>query len=79
VAAAVDVAPALHSRKKFAASEALEGYQGLLARKDHAEGWNWDHVDRAGEWIAGLYQPWGKLEKGAEWRARVEAWRAAKP
>jgi non-specific serine/threonine protein kinase/serine/threonine-protein kinase len=69
---------ALAGEKKYAEAEPmlLDGYQGLLARKEHVEVWNWDQIDHAGGWIAGLYQYWGKPEKAAEWRARLKSDRA---
>jgi eukaryotic-like serine/threonine-protein kinase len=60
----------LAGQKKYAEAEPLllEGYQGMLARKDRMEVPNRYHLDRAREWIVQLYQAWGKREKAAEWR-----------
>ena len=73
------VGAALAGQEKYAEAEPLllEGYQGLLARKDRVEVWNRDQLDSAGEWVAGLYQSWGKPQKSAEWRARLKTGRSA--
>ena len=59
-------------QKKYAEAEPLllEGYQGMVARKDKMEIGNWYHLDRAREWIVQLYQAWGKPEKAAEWKKK---------
>ena len=60
----------LTGQKKYAEAEPLllEGYQGMLARKDRMTAGDWYHLDRAREWIVQLYQAWGKPEKAAEWK-----------
>ena len=60
----------LAGQKKYAEAEPLllEGYQGMLARKDRIEVPYWDNLDRARGWIVQLYQAWGKPEKAAEWK-----------
>ena len=62
----------LAGQKKYAEAEPLllEGYQGMVARKDKIEVLNWYHLDRAREWIVQLYQAWGKPEKVAEWKKK---------
>jgi tetratricopeptide (TPR) repeat protein len=62
----------LAGRKKYAEAEPLllEGYQGMVARKDKIEVLNWYHLDRAREWIVQLYQQWGKPGKAAEWKKK---------
>jgi hypothetical protein len=57
-------------QKKYAEAEPLllEGYQGMVARKDKMEAADQYHLDRAREWIVQLYQAWGKPEKAAEWK-----------
>ena len=62
----------LAGQKKYAEAEPLllEGYQGMIARKDRIEASNWYNLDRAGEWIVQLYQSWGKPQKVAEWRKK---------
>jgi hypothetical protein len=60
----------LAGQKKYAAAEPLllEGYRGMVARKDHIAVADWYHVDRARDWIVDLYQAWGKPGKATEWR-----------
>jgi len=60
----------LAGQKKYAEAEPLllEGYQGMLARKERTWVPNWYHLDRAREWIVQLYQAWGKPKKAAEWQ-----------
>jgi hypothetical protein len=62
----------LAGQKKFAEAEPLllEGYQGMLARKERMAVPDWYHLDRAREWIVQLYQAWGKPAKAAEWRKK---------
>lgn len=63
----------LAGQKKFADAELLliEGYQGMLARKDRIAVSDRYHLDRAREWLLQLYQAWGKPEKTAEWEGRT--------
>jgi len=60
----------LAGQKKYSEAEPLllEGYQGMLARKDRMAVSDRYNLDRAREWIAQLYQAWGKPAKAAEWR-----------
>jgi tetratricopeptide (TPR) repeat protein len=62
-------------QKKYVEAERLllEGYQGMLARKDRIDVPDWYQLDRAREWIIQLYQAWGKPEKAAEWREKLKA------
>ncbi|HEV3117397.1 MAG TPA: serine/threonine-protein kinase [Gemmataceae bacterium] len=62
----------LAGQKKYVEAEPLllEGYQGILARKDRMGVPDWYHLDRAGEWIVQLYQDWKKPEMAAEWRKK---------
>ena len=62
----------LAGQKKYADAEPLllEGYQGMVARKDKIEVPNWYHLDRAREWIVQLYQAWGKPAKAVEWKKK---------
>ena len=62
----------LAGEKKYAEGEPLllEGYQGMLARKDRIAVPDHYHLDRAHKWLVDLYEAWGKPEKAAEWRAR---------
>jgi non-specific serine/threonine protein kinase/serine/threonine-protein kinase len=60
----------LAGQKKYAQAEPLllEGYQGMLARKDRIAVPDRYHLNRARECILQLYQDWDKPEKIAEWR-----------
>jgi tetratricopeptide (TPR) repeat protein len=62
----------LAGQKKYAEAEPLllEGYQGMLARKDRVAVPDRYHLDRAREWLVQLYQSWGKPAKAAEWRKK---------
>ena len=66
------VGASLAGQKKYAEAEPLllEGYQGMVARKDRMEVPDWYHPDRAREWLVQLYQAWGKPEKAAEWKKK---------
>jgi tetratricopeptide (TPR) repeat protein len=59
-------------QKKYAEAEPLllEGYQGMLVRKDRIALPDRYHLDRSHEWLVQLYQAWGKPEKAAEWRKK---------
>jgi non-specific serine/threonine protein kinase/serine/threonine-protein kinase len=65
----------LAGQKKYAESEPLllEGCQGMESRKDKMMATERYHLDRAREWIAQLYQAWGKPEKAAEWKPQNKA------
>jgi serine/threonine protein kinase/tetratricopeptide (TPR) repeat protein len=60
----------LAGQKKYAEAEPLllEGYKGMMARKDRMGVPELYHLDRAREWLLQLYQAWGKPEKAAESR-----------
>jgi hypothetical protein len=62
----------LAGEKKYAEGEPLllEGYQGMLARKDRISVPDHYHIDLAHKWLVDLYEAWGKPEKAAEWRAK---------
>jgi len=62
----------LSGQKKYAEAEPLllEGYKGMLARKDRIAVPDRYHLDRAHEWLVQLYQAWGKPAKAAEWRKK---------
>jgi eukaryotic-like serine/threonine-protein kinase len=63
----------LAGQKKYAEAEPLliEGYEGMMARKERIEVPDWYQLDRAAEWIIQLYQSWGKSEKADEWRKKL--------
>jgi hypothetical protein len=60
----------LAGEKKYAEAEPLllEGYRGMLARKDLIAVPNWRHLDSAREWIVQMYKSWGKPERARELR-----------
>jgi hypothetical protein len=62
----------LAGQKKFSEAEPLllEGYRGMLERKDRMKVPDWYHLDRVREWIDQLYQAWGKPGQAAEWRKK---------
>jgi hypothetical protein len=67
-----DLGASLAGQKKYAEAEPLllEGYQGMLIRKDQMGDWDWPHIDRTREWIVQLYQARGQPAKAAEWRKK---------
>ncbi len=64
----------LAGQKKYAEAEPLllEGYQGMVARKDRIDVPDWYHLDRAREWLVQLYQAWGKPGKAAEFEIQEQ-------
>ena len=62
----------LSGEKKYSEAEPalLEGYQGMLARKDRIAVPYRYHLDLAHRWVVQLYQAWGKPEKAAEWKKK---------
>jgi len=60
----------LAGQKKYAEAEPLllQGYRGMVARKDRIAVPDRYHLDRAHEWVVQLYEAWGEPEKAAEWR-----------
>ncbi|HKS95501.1 MAG TPA: tetratricopeptide repeat protein, partial [Terriglobia bacterium] len=59
----------LAGEKKYAEAEPLllEGYQGMLARKDRIDVPNRYHLELAHRWLVQLYQAWGKPDQAAQW------------
>ena len=59
----------LAGEKKYAEAEPplLEGYQGMLARKDRIDVPDRYHLELAHQWVVQLYRAWGKPDKAAEW------------
>jgi serine/threonine protein kinase len=57
----------LAGEKKYAEAEPLlvEGYQGMLARKNRISASDRYHLERAHQWLVQLYKNWGKPEKAA--------------
>jgi len=62
----------LAGEKKFAEAEPLllEGYRGMLERKDLIEVPDRYRLASAHEWIIQMYKAWGKSEKAAEWKLK---------
>jgi serine/threonine protein kinase/tetratricopeptide (TPR) repeat protein len=65
----------LAGKSEYAEAEPmlLEGYQGMLSRKDRIGVPDWYHLDRASEWIIQLYQAWDKPDKAAEWKQKLQS------
>jgi serine/threonine protein kinase len=59
----------LAGEKKYSEAEPLlvEGYKGMLARKDRIDVPERYHLNLAHEWLVQLYRAWDKPEKAAEW------------
>lgn len=62
----------LAGQKRYAEAEPLllQGYQGMLARKDRIKAADQYHLERAREWIIELYRAWNKPGKAAEWKKK---------
>ncbi len=62
----------LAGQKKYTEAEPLlvEGYQGMLKRKDRMDVPDQYHLELAHQWLVQLYQTWGKPDKAAEWRKK---------
>jgi eukaryotic-like serine/threonine-protein kinase len=65
----------LAGEKKYPDAEPLllDGYRGLVMRKDRIDVPDWYYLDRSGEWVSHLYNDWGKPKQAAEWRAKLAA------
>jgi eukaryotic-like serine/threonine-protein kinase len=63
----------LAGKKKFVEAEPLllEGFRGMLARKERIAVPDWCNLDSAHEWIVQMYEAWDKPDKAARWRATV--------
>jgi tetratricopeptide (TPR) repeat protein len=63
---------ALSGKKNYAEAEPLllEGYQGMVARRDRIAIPYRYHLDRAHDWVVQLYEAWGKPEKAADWKEK---------
>jgi hypothetical protein len=59
-------------RKRYAEAEPLllQGYQGMLTRKQQMGVPNWYHLERARDWLVEFYRAMGDPEKAAEWRKK---------
>ncbi|HEV2495736.1 MAG TPA: tetratricopeptide repeat protein [Terriglobia bacterium] len=62
----------LAGEKKYAEAEPLllEGYQGMLARKNVIDVPDRYHMKLAHRWIVQLYQAWGKPDKATQWKKK---------
>jgi eukaryotic-like serine/threonine-protein kinase len=71
----------LAGQKKYPEAELLllEGYRGMVARKDRIGVPDWYHLDRAREWLIQLYQAWGKPQKAAEWGQQIKQTKISAP
>jgi tetratricopeptide (TPR) repeat protein len=60
----------LAGEKKYAEAEPLllEGYQGMLVRKDLIDASDRSHLELAHQWLVQLYAASGKPDKAAEWK-----------
>jgi eukaryotic-like serine/threonine-protein kinase len=63
----------LAGQKKYAEAELLllEGYQGMLTRKERMAVPDWYHLEAAREWIVDLYRAWGKPHEGFRMAAKT--------
>lgn len=63
----------LAGEKKYSEAEPLllEGYQGMLARKDRIDVPDLYHLELAHQWLVQLYQAWGKPDRAAEWKRKI--------
>jgi len=62
----------LTGQRKYQEAEPLlvEGYTGMLARKERIGVPDRYNLDRAHKWLVRMYVDWGKPEKAAEWRKK---------
>jgi serine/threonine protein kinase/Flp pilus assembly protein TadD len=60
----------LFGEKRYAEAELLlvEGYQGMVMRKDRIDIAQQVELGRTREWVVQLYQEWGKPAKVSEWK-----------
>jgi non-specific serine/threonine protein kinase/serine/threonine-protein kinase len=69
----------LAGQKKYAESEALllSGYEGMMQRIGTIPAASRFRLEQAGKQIVDLYRKWGKPQKAAEWRAKLQVTKAA--
>ena len=62
----------LAGEKKYDEAEPLllEGYNEMLARKDHIDAPDLYHLNLGDQWVVELYRAWGKPDKAAEWKTK---------
>ena len=63
----------LSGEKKYSEAEPLliEGYEGMLARKDRIDVPDYYHLELARQWLVHLYQDWGKPDKAEKWKKKT--------
>ena len=64
----------LAGQRKYAQAESLllSGYEGMIQRESTIPNTRRNVLEDGGNWIVRLYQDWGKPEKAAEWRDRLQ-------
>jgi non-specific serine/threonine protein kinase/serine/threonine-protein kinase len=64
----------LAGQKEYKQAESLlfSGYEGMRQQESTIPAASRVQVKQAGKWIIQLYQDWGKPEKAAEWRAKLQ-------
>jgi tetratricopeptide (TPR) repeat protein len=69
----------LAGQKKYAESEALllSGYEGMTQRISTIPAASRLRLEQTGKQIVELYREWGKPQKAAEWRAKLQVTKAA--
>jgi eukaryotic-like serine/threonine-protein kinase len=70
---------ALMEQKKYADAEPLllSGYEGLKRRESYIPSYAKSHLTQALERLVRLHEKWGKEDKAAEWRHKLEVAKAA--
>jgi tetratricopeptide (TPR) repeat protein len=65
----------LAEQKKFAEAEPLllAGYKGLKANAGKTPDWGKHYLPDALEWLAQIYEDWGKPDEAAKWRSERDA------
>jgi hypothetical protein len=71
----------LAGQRKYTEAELplLSGYQGMLQQTTALPWERRPALRQAGDWLIQLYQSWGKPEKAAEWREKVQMQSADPP
>jgi eukaryotic-like serine/threonine-protein kinase len=64
----------LTGQRKFAEAEPLllSGYEGMARLEATIPPVNKSSLNHAGDWIVELYESWGRPEKAAEWRQKLQ-------
>ena len=64
----------LTAQKNYDSAEALllSGYRGMLEREATIRAFERVELGQAGKWIVQLYQDWGRQQKAAEWREKLQ-------